>query len=175
MSYLTVNVENTWLDNLYGAVVLKIPKCFGAPTCFDPVVQNTVCNVEKKHGKLKSIGQKQCLEGGVLQNCVPANINSILIKFAKPILKAVSLREGNRSGRRPVELPVGSRFFDQPVKPVETPVKFSFLVSKRHLSTNRNIHIYFIINKTFYKNSVNKPHPLKKIVGFKRRLICCDH
>ena len=32
---------------------------------------------------------------------------------------------------RPVWLPVGSRFFDQPVKPVEIPVKFFFLATKR--------------------------------------------
>ena len=48
--------------------------------------------------------------------------------------------------------PVGSKFFDRPVKPVEKPVEFSFLATKRHLSTNRNVLIYFIINKTFYKN-----------------------
>ena len=55
--------------------------------------------------------------------------------------------------------PVGSRFFDRPVKPVEKPVKVCFLATKRHVSTNRNILIYFIINKTFYKkNSINKPH-----------------
>ena len=55
---------------------------------------------------------------------------------------------------KPVGLPVGSRFFDRPVKPVEKPVKFSFLATKRHLSTNRNVLVYFIINKTFYKKSV---------------------
>ena len=44
---------------------------------------------------------------------------------------------------RPVGLPVGSRFFDRPVKPVEKPVKFSFLATKIHLSTNRNILIFF--------------------------------
>ena len=60
---------------------------------------------------------------------------------------------------RPAGLPVGSRFFERPVKPVEKPVKFSFLATKRHLSTNRNILIYFIINETFYKkNSINLPH-----------------
>ena len=40
---------------------------------------------------------------------------------------------------RPVGLPVGSRFFDRPVKPVEKPVKFSFLATKRQLSTNQDI------------------------------------
>ena len=48
-------------------------------------------------------------------------------------------------------IPVGSKFFDRPVKPVEKPVEF-FLATKRHLSTNRNVLIYFIINKPFYKN-----------------------
>ena len=52
-----------------------------------------------------------------------------------------------------VDRPVGSRFFDRPVKPVEKPVEFSFLATKRHLSTNQNVLIYFIINKTFYKKS----------------------
>ena len=56
---------------------------------------------------------------------------------------SILTRDGNRS--------VGSRFFDHPVKPDETPVKFFFLATKRHLSTYRNIHIYFIIIKTFYK------------------------
>ena len=73
-------------------------------------------------------------------------------------------RDGNRSGQ---PAPVGSstRFFDQPVKSVETPVKFPFLETKRHLSTNRNIHKYFIINKTCHKkNSINKPNLLKTLV-----------
>ena len=61
-----------------------------------------------------------------------------------------------------VNWPVGLRFFDRSVKPVETPVKFSFLAIKRLLSISRNIvnfienFIYstaenFIVNKTFYK------------------------
>ena len=41
---------------------------------------------------------------------------------------------------------------------VETSVKFSFLATKRYLSTNRNIHIYLIINKTFYKKTVLTNH-----------------
>ena len=66
---------------------------------------------------------------------------------------------------RPVGLPVGSRFFDRPVKSVKRPVKFFILATKRHLSTNRNVLIYFIINKTFYKkNSINKPHLSKALV-----------
>ena len=68
-----------------------------------------------------------------------------------PFKKCVSLvittlqhRDGNRSGRpAPVGLPVGSRFFDRPVKPVEKPVKFLFLATKRHLSTNLNIHLFY--------------------------------
>ena len=61
--------------------------------------------------------------------------------------------------------PVGSRFFNRPVKPVEKPVEFSFLATKRYLSTNRNILVYFIINKPFYKkNSINKPHLSKTLV-----------
>ena len=78
---------------------------------------------------------------------------------------------------RPVGLPVGSRFFDRPVKPVEKPVKFSFLATKRHLSTNRNIFIYFIVNKTFYKKTVLTNHIFRKhlLNGFKLWLICCDH
>ena len=48
------------------------------------------------------------------------------------------------------------------VKPVEKPVKFSFLETKRHLSTNRNILMYFIINKTFYKKSLLTNHIFRK-------------
>ena len=84
------------------------------------------------------------------------------------------IRDGNRSGRpAPVGLlvdrPVGSRFFDRPVKPVEKPVEFSFLATKRNLSTNRNVLIYFIINKTFYKKSVLTNHTFRKhlLNGFK--------
>ena len=58
------------------------------------------------------------------------------------------------TGTSRVDLPAGSRFFDRPVKPVETPAKFSFLAPKRHLSTNRNIFICFVVNKTFYKKTV---------------------
>ena len=38
----------------------------------------------------------------------------------------------------------GTNWVDWPVKPVKTPVKISFLATKRHLSTNRNIHIYLL-------------------------------
>ena len=55
------------------------------------------------------------------------------------------------SERKPVGSPVGSRFFDRPVKPVKKPVKFFFIATKIHLNTIRNIglhtHIYFE-NKT---------------------------
>ena len=54
--------------------------------------------------------------------------------------------------------PVGLRLFERPVKPVKTPIKLSFLAVKRHRSTNRNIHTYFIINKTFYKKTVLTNH-----------------
>ena len=81
-------------------------------------------------------------------------------------------RSGQPAGRvagrvnRPVGLPVGSRFFDRPVKPVEKPVKLSFLATKKHPSTNRNIFIYFILNKDFFyqKISINKPHFSKTLV-----------
>ena len=79
---------------------------------------------------------------------------------------------------RPVGLSVGSRFFDWPVKPVDTPIKFSFLATKRHLSSNRNIHIYCITNKTFYKKkTVLTNHFFWKhlLHGFKLWPICCDH
>ena len=62
------------------------------------------------------------------------------------------------------EMETGQVDRHRPVKPVDTPVKFSFLATKRHLSTNRKIHIYFIINKTFYKNGPSKPHLLKTLV-----------
>ena len=92
--------------------------------------------------------------------------------FVKNIYDVV--RDGNRSGRpeagrvlRPDGVLVRSRFFDRPVKPVETPVKLFFLATKSHLSTNQNIRIYFISNETFYKtkkNSINKPHFSKTFV-----------
>ena len=79
-----------------------------------------------------------------------------------------------------------SRFFDRPVKLVETTVKFSFLAAKRHLSNNRNIHIqifsyifiiyidilyrytvyfhYLFVKQLLIKNSTNKPRLLKTLV-----------
>ena len=86
--------------------------------------------------------------------------SSNVMVLAKP-------RHGNRSGRPAlVRLPVGSRFLDWTVKPVETPVKFSFLATKRHLSSNWSTHIYFITNKTFYKKkSINKPHLSKHLLN----------
>ena len=52
---------------------------------------------------------------------------------------------------------VGSGFFDRPVKPVETPVKFSFLETKRHHSTDRNI----TINETFQKKQFSQTTPFE--------------
>ena len=62
----------------------------------------------------------------------------------------------------------GSGRVDRPVKPVEKPVKFSFLATKRRLSTNQNILKYLIINKT-YKKSVLTNHTFRKhlLSGFK--------
>ena len=67
--------------------------------------------------------------------------------------------------------------FDRPIISIETPVKFSFLATKRHLSTNRNILTYLIISKTFYKKTVLTNHIFWKhlLNGFKLWLICCDH
>ena len=66
------------------------------------------------------------------------------------------------TGTGRVDRPVGSRFFDRPVKPVEKPVELSFLATKRYLNINRNMLIYFIINKTFYKKSVLTNHIFSK-------------
>ena len=79
-------------------------------------------------------------------------------------------RDGNRSSRPAL---VGSRFFDRPVKPVETPVMFSFLATIGYLSTNRNIRKYFVINETCYKKTVLTKHAFLKHVlnGFKLSLL----
>ena len=78
---------------------------------------------------------------------------------------------------KPVGRPVGSRFFDRPVKPVEKPIEFSFLATKRRLSTNRNILRYFLIAKTFDQKTVLTNHIFWKhlLNGFKLWLICCNH
>ena len=89
---------------------------------------------------------------------------------SESLFTAKNIAGGNVPQRwKPVGLPVGSRFFDRPVKPVEKLVKFSFLATKRHLSTNRNIPIYFIINKTFCKKTVFTNHIFQKhlLNGFK--------
>ena len=81
--------------------------------------------------------------------------------------RPVGCRNGNGWVDRLVGLPVGSRFFDRPVKLVETTVEFSFLVAKRHLSNNRNIHIYISLSfgkQLLIKNSTNKPRFLKTLV-----------
>ena len=99
----------------------------------------------------------------------------LLIRFSKSsnkfkfcIARCTSEMETGRVDR-PVGLPVGSRFFDRPVKQVEKPVEFSFLATKRHLSSNRNVLIYFIRNKIFYKKSVLTNHTFRKhlLNGFK--------
>ena len=36
--------------------------------------------------------------------------------------------------------------------------QISFLATEKHLSTNRNTHVYFVINKTFYKKTVLTNH-----------------
>ena len=77
------------------------------------------------------------------------------------------------TGTGRVDRPVGSRFFHWPVKPVETSVKFSFLATKKHLSTNRNIHIYFIIHKLKKKNFNKPPFWNHFLNDFKLWLICC--
>ena len=64
----------------------------------------------------------------------------------------------HRSGRPAGRVAGRSRFFDRPVKPVEKPVEFPFLATKRHLSTNRNILIYFLIAKTFDQKTVLTNH-----------------
>ena len=64
----------------------------------------------------------------------------LLLKLMQEAMYLASEMETGRVDR-PVGLPVGSRFFDRPVKPIEKPVKFSFLATKRHLSTNRNLYI----------------------------------
>ena len=63
---------------------------------------------------------------------------------------------------QPVGLPVGWRFFNRQVKLVETSVKIFFLGTKRHLSSNRNTHIYFIVNRNFYKKTVPTNHTFWK-------------
>ena len=65
---------------------------------------------------------------------------------------------------RPVGSPVGSRFFDRPVKPVEKPVKFSFLETKIHTPKyHQNIHTdrYFLNKNSCMKKGINKSHLLK--------------
>ena len=72
---------------------------------------------------------------------------------------------GYRLGRPASRVTGRVGIFDRPVKPVKTPVKLYFLATKRHLSTNRNMHILIFINKTFYKkNNINKPRLLKTLV-----------
>ena len=88
-----------------------------------------------------------------------ADLRLYALMFLHPYVLTPEMETGRVD--RPVGLPVGSRFFDRPVKPVEKPVEFSFLAIKSHLSTNRNIPIYFIINKTFYKNQCQQTTPFE--------------
>ena len=113
--------------------------------------------------KLHSSKQQHKVFSAKLTNSIRITINGSVQRW-KP---AGSTGTGRVDG--PVGLPVGSRFFDWPVKPVEKPVKFSFLATQRHLSTNRNILIYSIINKTFHKKSVLTNHIFRKhlLNGFK--------
>ena len=74
------------------------------------------------------------------------------------INESVTSRDGNRSGR-PAGRVTGRVEILRPAgKPVETPVKFSFLATKRHLCTNKNIHIDLIINNALYKRTVLTKH-----------------
>ena len=45
---------------------------------------------------------------------------------------------------------------------LKKPVKFSFFGTKKHLNTNQNILIFFILNKTFYKKLVLTNHTFRK-------------
>ena len=74
----------------------------------------------------------------------------------------VQFSDGNRSGRPAGRVTVRVEILRPAGQPVETPVKFSFFATRKHLSTNPNVHINYISNKTFYKkNSINKLHRLK--------------
>ena len=57
---------------------------------------------------------------------------------------------------------------DRPTGRVAGRVRLLF-GTKKHLRTNQNILIYFIINKTFYKKSVLTNHTFRKhlLNGFK--------
>ena len=61
------------------------------------------------------------------------SINIILLEMHQLVSNSV---------RKPVGSPVGSRFFDRPVKPVKKPVKFFFVATKLHLNTIRNMGLH---------------------------------
>ena len=67
---------------------------------------------------------------------VPPKKNSAAIKHHFPCFSTAGQRW------RPVAS-TGTGWVDRPVKQVEKPVKFSILATKRHLSTNRNIPIFY--------------------------------
>ena len=91
----------------------------------------------------------------LVANDRPINIGSLCL----PVLSTSEMKTGR------VDRPVGWRFFDQSVKPVETPVKFRFLAIKNHLSTKRMyMHILLQKKKLFMKNSLKKSHLLKTLV-----------
>ena len=89
--------------------------------------------IKKQRGK--SVGKKSCVLSSFMSLVVAI---CVLDQRRKPVGLT-----GTGWVDRPVGLPVGSRFFNWPVKPVKTPVKFSFLATKRQLRTNRNKHTYF--------------------------------
>ena len=70
----------------------------------------------------------------------------------------ILIRDGNRSGRPAGQVTGRVEILRPAGQAVEIPVKYSFLATKSHLSANRNIHIYCIINKTFYKKTVLTNH-----------------
>ena len=103
-------------------------------------------NAHNKETKRKKCGKKSCVLSSFMSLVVAT---CVLDQRRKPVGLT-----GTGWVDRPVGLPVGSRFFNRPVKPVKTPVKFSFLATKRQLRTNRNKHTYFIINNFFCKKGV---------------------
>ena len=102
---------------------------------------------------------------------------SILLNFTlstKYCWKKMSMHQlVSNSERKPVGLPVGSRFFDRPVKPV----KFSFVATKLHLNTIRNVglhtHIYFQNKTVLWKMALaNHTSENKGLLSVFNRDIC---
>ena len=137
-----------------------------------PIFKNTSINFDQNRPKIKLFLQKIFERLGLRphtpkQTPQPLRISCYELEAEQRWKPVRSTSTGWVD--RPVKLPVGSRFFDRPVKLVEKPVKFSFFGTKKHLNTNQNILIYFIINKTFYKKSVLTNHTFQKrlLNGFK--------